>query len=115
MKRSIYGLKQSPRQWYERLTGFLIPLGYKPTHFDPCVLVHITHQIIIADDITIFGASPFRHILKELLKKEFDLTDLGSLNWLLGIQIEWGQKPVTLSQQAYIYRSITGEIWDGRM
>jgi len=105
LKRSIYGLKQSPRQWYGRLTAFLIPLGYKPTNFDPCVLVHKTHEIIIAiyvDGITIFGSSPFRHTLKGSLQNEFDLSDLGSLNWLLGIQIEWGQKSVTLSQQAYI-------------
>jgi hypothetical protein len=105
LKRSIYGLKQSPRQWYGRLTGFLIPIGYIPCNFDPCVLIHITHQIFIAiyvDDLTIFGASPVRHTLKEALKKEFELTDLGCLNWLLGIRIEWLQNSVTLSQQAYI-------------
>jgi hypothetical protein len=54
------------------------------------------------DDLTIFGASPVRHTLKEALKKEFELTDLGCLNWLLGIRIEWLQNSVTLSQQAYI-------------
>ena len=87
------------------MTAFLLPLGYKPTNFDHCVLVHKSHEIIIAiyvDDITIFGSSPFRHTLKGSLQNEFDLSDLGSLNWLLGIQIEWGQKSVTLSQQAYI-------------
>jgi hypothetical protein len=105
LKRSIYGLKQSPRQWYERLTGFLIPLGYRPMNFDPCVMIHSSLQIIIAiyvDDISIFGADPGRNELKEALKKEFNLSELGPLNWLLGIQIEWHQNSVTLSQQAYV-------------
>ena len=58
LNKSIYGLKQSPRQWYQRLTGFLIPLGFVTTNFDPCVLIHRGHQLIIAiyvDDITIAG------------------------------------------------------------
>jgi len=87
------------------LSAFLQLLGYKPTHFDPYVLVHKTHEIIIViyvDDITIFGSSPFRHTLKGSLLNKFDLSDLGSLNWLLEIQIEWGQKSVTLFQQVYI-------------
>jgi hypothetical protein len=40
--------------------------------------------------------------LKEALKKEFNLSELGPLNWVLGIQIEWHQNSVTLSQQAYV-------------
>jgi len=56
LNRSIYGLKQSPRQWYQRLTGFLIPLGYVTAHFDSCILIHLEHKVIVTiyvDDITI--------------------------------------------------------------
>jgi len=108
LRRSIYGLKQSPRQWYGRLTAFLKPLGYEPTNFDPCVLVHTSHEIIIAiyvDDITIFGrATTLRYDFKESLKREFAFSDLGSLSWLLGIQIQWQSSllSVTLLQRAYI-------------
>jgi len=48
LNKSIYGLKQSPRQWYQRLTGFLTPLGFVTTNFDPCVLIHKHYLLIIA-------------------------------------------------------------------
>ena len=55
------------------------------------------------DDITLFGppGSP-RSALKIALKSEFQLTVLGTLNWLLGIQIKYHSDSVTLSQRAYI-------------
>jgi len=108
LNRSIYGLKQSPSQWYQRLTGFLIPLGYVTAHFDPCILIHLEHKVIIAiyvDDITITEPNiTQRENLKKSLKGEFKLSDLGSLNWLLGIEVQWqdDNSSVTLSQQAYI-------------
>jgi len=77
-------------------------------HFDPCILIHLEHKVIVAiyvDDITITGPNTTqRENLKKSLKGEFKLSDLGSLNWLLGIEVQWqdDNSSVTLSQQAYI-------------
>jgi len=60
LNQSIYGLKQSPKAWYERLTTFLILLGFTVAVFDPCILMHSKHQLFVAiyvDDITLFGPS----------------------------------------------------------
>jgi len=93
LNRSIYRLKQSPRQWYQRLTGFLILLGFVTAYFNPYVLIHVDNQVIIAiyiDNITMVGPNTAkREELKKVLQAEFQLSDLGPLNWLLGIQIEW--------------------------
>jgi hypothetical protein len=40
--------------------------------------------------------------LKNTLKSKFEVTDLGDLHWLLGIQIKFGPKGIELSQTAYI-------------
>src|SRR5258706_5952449 len=40
--------------------------------------------------------------LKDLLKSEFKVTDLGDLHWLLGIRIEYRDHDIALSQSAYI-------------
>ena len=107
LNRSIYRLKQSPRQWYQRLTGFLILLGFVTAYFNPYVLIHVDNQVIIAiyiDNITMVGPNTAkREELKKVLQAEFQLSDLRPLNWLLGIQIEWrDNNSATLSQQIYI-------------
>jgi hypothetical protein len=58
LHKFLYGLKQSPREWYSRLSDFLQTQGYIPTHFDPCVFILTTGQQFLAvyvDDILIYG------------------------------------------------------------
>src|SRR5258706_10196813 len=106
LNKCIYGLKQSPREWYSRLTKHLIPLGFTIMTFDPCVLVNKDIPIFVAiyiDDLTLFGPSSkkIENIIISL-KAEFKVTDLGTVNWLLGIQIEFLEYGISLSQTAYI-------------
>ena len=37
LKRSFYGLKQSPRKWYKRFDSFMISHDFKRSSFDSCV------------------------------------------------------------------------------
>ena len=39
LKRSLYGLKQSPRQWYKRFDSFMMSHGFKRSKFDSCVYI----------------------------------------------------------------------------
>jgi hypothetical protein len=106
LKKCIYGLKQSPREWYARLTNHLLPLGFAVSTFDPCVLIDNTGRLFISiyvDDITLFGPSgKLMDSTKAALKQEFEVTDLGDLHWILGIQITYTTSGITLSQTAYI-------------
>ena len=107
LNRCIYGLKQSPREWYQCLIDYLVPYGFSVCTFDPCVLVYSHLQpffiAIYVDDITRFGPpSNLIDSTKDLLKLEFQVTDIGDLHWLLGMQIEYFQDHITISQTAYI-------------
>ena len=77
-------------------------MGFQLSSFDPCVLINLQDQIFIAiyvDDITLFGRpGQARTALKNALQSEFQLTELGTLSWLLGIQIEYQSDVVILSQ-----------------
>ena len=44
--------------------------------------------------------------VKDLLKLEFKVTDMGDLHWLLGIRIEYDNSGIVLSQTAYIDKII---------
>jgi hypothetical protein len=106
LRKYIYGFTQSGRKWYERLTKHFESSGFAISNFDPYVLVHKSEPFFIAvyvDDITLYRhPGPMMKHVKKPLKSEFDVTDLGDLHWLLGIQIKFGKKGIELSQSAYI-------------
>jgi len=106
LKRCIYGLKQSPREWYYRLVDYLGPFGFVITAWDPCVLVHESGDPFLAiyvDDIRLFGATgELKEQTINVLKTEFKVNDMGELNWLLGIQITFTDDGITLSQTTFI-------------
>jgi len=84
LNQSIYGLKQSPRQWHRKLTRFLTLLGFKSAKFNPCVFIYVDKQLVVAicmDDLTLCRPDgPDRENFKTSLKKEFELSDLRPLN-----------------------------------
>src|SRR5258706_9093975 len=58
---------------------------------------------VYVDDLSLFGPKGLvMGNFKDLLKSEFKVTDLGNLYWLLGIQIEYRDHDIALSQSAYI-------------
>jgi hypothetical protein len=83
LTRYIYGLKQSPRKWYSRLTTSLRRHGFDTSNFDPCILQHKTDEFYIAvyvDDLTL--NRPPRHLMDTTvlaLNTEFEVTNMGQL------------------------------------
>jgi len=106
LKRCIYGLKQSPGEWYYQLVKYRGPFGFVITAWEPCVLVHESGDLFLAtyvDDITLFGASgELKEQTINILKTEFKLNDMGELSWLLGIEITFTDDGITLSQTTFI-------------
>lgn len=111
LNRCIYGLKQSPREWFFRLVEFLAPYGFASSTFDPCVLIHNSGDLFIAvyvDDLSLFGKpGQLLNQTVDLLKTEFKVNDMGDLHWLLGLQIEYSEAGISLSQTAYIDKTLT--------
>ncbi|KAL0346573.1 UNVERIFIED_CONTAM: Retrovirus-related Pol polyprotein from transposon TNT 1-94 [Sesamum calycinum] len=61
LKRSLYGLKQSGRMWYNRLSEYLIKKGFCHNQISPCLFIKRTESgfVIIAvyvDDLNIIGS-----------------------------------------------------------
>jgi hypothetical protein len=106
LKRCIYGLKQSPREWYSHLSAHLRIHGVDTSNFDPSVLRHRRDQCYIAvyvDDLTIYG--PPGHLMDTTilaLETESKVTNMGQLHWPLGIQITFDRDSIELSQDAFV-------------
>ncbi|PKU63437.1 Retrovirus-related Pol polyprotein from transposon TNT 1-94 [Dendrobium catenatum] len=93
LRKSIYGLKQSPRQWFHKLTHSLQQIGFTFSQSDPSLLLF--HQsnarvfvLIYVDDILVTG-NDSSHIQRTLshLKSQFSLKQLGDVLLFLSIQV----------------------------
>ena len=108
LKKAIYGLKQSPRAWYGKLSTALNRIGFKRSAADSSMFTKTTSQgiviiLIYVDDLVITGSDPTGiKNLKLHLGKEFDIKDLGSLKYFLGIEIARSSKGLFLSQRKYV-------------
>jgi hypothetical protein len=108
LHRSLYGLKQSPRAWFDRFRQSMLKRGYLQSNADHTLFYkHATGKVAIlivyVDDIVITG-DDFIEIshLKKYLAQEFEVKDLGRLRYFLGIEISRGPKGMFLSQRKYI-------------
>lgn len=62
LQKAIYGQKQAPRAWYERLTSTLLTFGFVRSKCDPSLLIYkkngqCVYMLIYVDDIIITGSS----------------------------------------------------------
>ena len=63
LQRSIYGLKQSPRAWYARLSQRLLQLGFVASRSDASLFIFSQgkiqiYMLVYVDDIVIAGFNP---------------------------------------------------------
>jgi hypothetical protein len=91
--KSLYGLKQSERMWYNQLKEFLLNKGCSNSDDCPCVFIRkssIGFYIIsvYVDDLNIIGYTKDIDKTRNHLKKEFKMKDLGKTKFYLGLQIE---------------------------
>ena len=104
--KCIYGLKQSAHEWYELLTAHLRKHGFITSHFDPCIFIHTSETTFISiyvDDISIFAPpSAFRQKVKDALKSDFDCKDLGDVRYILGLEVNYTDQGIELSECGYI-------------
>ncbi|KAL0291984.1 UNVERIFIED_CONTAM: Retrovirus-related Pol polyprotein from transposon TNT 1-94 [Sesamum calycinum] len=107
LKKSLYGLKQSPRQWYKRFDSYMLQIGYKWCEYDCCVYVKGLHDgssiflLLYVNDMLIVAKNMYDVLaLKALLSQEFDMKDLGAATKILGTEIhrDRGSRKLWLSQ-----------------
>jgi hypothetical protein len=110
LKKSIYGLKQAGRKWYDSLCRSLAEIGFSRSMADPAVFyIRVGGDVVVlaihVDDTTITGSTAkLVNEFKGRINEKFQITDLGSISWLLGLAIKRDRSMRTLyiSQKSYI-------------
>lgn len=108
LKKSLYGLKRSPRAWFGRFRKEICSLGYQQSNTDHTLFFKrhydkITILVVHVDDIVITGDDDEEILcLKKTLARIFEIKDLGCLHYFLGIEVAYGVQGTYLSQRKYV-------------
>jgi hypothetical protein len=107
LMKSLYGLKQASRKWYEKLTALLIQEGYQQSTVDYSLFTlnidnEFTTLSIYVDDVILAGTSltEFTRI-KAILDINFCIKDLGELKYFLGLEVAHSKSGIIISQRKY--------------
>ena len=110
LQRSIYGLKQSSRQWYLRFHRAITSNEFTMIDEDHCVYVKRSKDSFLilslyVDDILLAGNNKEMIITtQKWLSSTFEMKDLGEASYVLGVKIlrDRSKKLLGLSQETYI-------------
>lgn len=107
LQRSLYGLKQALRAWFQCFSQKLEDLGFIYsqanssffTYFDGSTIIYI---LIYFDDILITGnnSAQLSQFIKQL-EHQFEMKDLGPLHYFLGMEVSWTPFAMYLAQSKY--------------
>ncbi|CAI7807996.1 unnamed protein product [Closterium sp. NIES-54] len=107
LRRSVYGLRQAPREWHDTLRTTLAALGFAPFTADPSLFLCTDtslppfYILVYVDDLVFATADTagLAHVKSELQKRH-TCTDLGELCSYLGLQItrDRARRTITLTQ-----------------
>ena len=105
--KSLYGLKQTPKQWHEKFDNTMITNVFKMNECDKCVYIKDTENvchfvsvrgwylIVCSDDKMIT-------FTKKLLNSKFDMKDIGLIDVILEIKITRTSDGIILNQPHYM-------------
>lgn len=112
LKRSLYGLKKSPRQWYKRFDYFVLTIGFQRSKFDHCLYFQYDDAnndcvflLLYVDDMLLVGSSPkWISKMKTKLNGEFITKDQGKAKRIICMEIErdTSNSVLFLHQSSYI-------------
>jgi histone deacetylase 1/2 len=108
LDKSLYGLRQAPRAWFERFASFVIKLGFVATRFYTSLFTlrrghNVAYLLLYVDDIVLTGSSPaMLQRVVDRLRAEFAVKEMGELHFFLGIDVKRTPDGFFLSQERYI-------------
>ncbi|KAL0551185.1 hypothetical protein IC582_010271 [Cucumis melo] len=114
LQKSLYGLKQSPRAWFDRFTTFVKFQGYNQGHADHTLFTkasktgNIAILIVYVDDIVLTRDDQTEiSQLKQRMGDEFEIQDLGNLKYFLEMEVARSKEGISVSQRKYTFDLLT--------
>jgi hypothetical protein len=108
--KALYGLRKSPRLWFDELVSFLMGLGFHHCPDEPCILINNDTGLILflyVDDLLVIARRDcMNHIaqFKTAVNDKYGIKDLGEAISFLNIRIlrDRKAKKLWICQDGYI-------------
>jgi hypothetical protein len=106
LSKALYGLKQAPRAWNITLDKSLNMLGFRKCLSEQADTRGTGDKALIlgvyVDDLIVTGGNPEEiKLFKRQMMSEFEMTDLGLLNYYLGIEVDQREDYITVKHSGY--------------
>ncbi|KAJ9565843.1 hypothetical protein OSB04_001809 [Centaurea solstitialis] len=102
LRKTLYGLHQAPRAWYDTLGAIDKTLFIKKNGTDLLLVQIYVHDII-------FGSTK-EEMCKEfeaLMHKKFKMSSMGELTFFLGLQVKQKEDGILINQSKYVNDMLT--------
>ncbi|KAI3818790.1 hypothetical protein L1987_12608 [Smallanthus sonchifolius] len=108
LDKTLYGLHQAPRAWYETLSRHLLSNGFNRGQIDSTLFIRKAGRDILlvqvyVDDI-IFGSTNegMCREFEQVMKSKFEMSNMGELSFFLGLQVSQREDDIYLHQTKYV-------------
>jgi hypothetical protein len=106
LKKDLYGLNKDPRDWYGRIDIFLKRLGFTKSKADSNLYFKVMNNepiifLMYVDDLFLTGEENLIIECKKKLTSEFEMKDLGLMNYSLGLVVCQSPERIFLNQGKY--------------
>lgn len=107
LHKELYGLKKSPRTWFERLHGHLIKIGFQRTSEDRNFYLKTKGDKVLivevfVDDIIFRGNDDMCMTFADEMKEEFEMSLIGEIKKFIGFQVQQLEGGNFISQSKYV-------------
>ena len=107
LTRSLYGLRQAPRAWFERFVGHVTSLGFVQSKADSSLFVYnrdgaTAYLLLYVDDMILSASTP--SLLRQVIARlhdAFAVKDMGPVRHFLGINVRRDSAGFFPSQSQY--------------
>ena len=113
LQRTLYCLKQASRAWFTKFSSTISYLSYIASHYDSVLflrrtdkgtillLLYVDDMIITDDDLSSIQE------LKDFLSRQFEMKNLGHLNYFLDLEITHSIDGLYITQVKYAFELLS--------
>ncbi|WVZ63897.1 hypothetical protein U9M48_013491 [Paspalum notatum var. saurae] len=107
LSRSLYGLRQAPRAWFNRFVEHVKTLGFQQSRSDSSLFVmtkgsDMAYLLLYVDDMILSASSTtLLQAVVAQLKQVFAIKDMDPIHYFLGVDVKSTKTSFFLSQSKY--------------